>query len=288
MSELYACGFFVLVLLGYVCARILSNRRKLELRGREGLALSIHIKQLIDATQKHRGTSNAVIQGNEPLKSQLVALQAEIDQLINNPLSTLLMRFPQWQSFIDHWPRLKKHVSASELKPHYILRQHHMMIDGQLSLLDDVMRYYNMHQMMLDRYSRVSEICLDTLRAAEIVGQTRAVGSGICAKQQCEGADKISLDFLKIAISSRVDELCREIARVQNQQLIGPLKQLSLSIHNSVNKLVHTIERDVMVEGKTRVDVNAYFNISTQVIDELLKVFNLVVTYSSEHYSQVR
>lgn len=287
MNEMYAGGFaFILVV--YACGRVLATRKQIELRSREGLALSLHIKQLIEACQKHRGTSNAVIQGNSQLKPQLAALQAEIDQLITNRLSTLLARFPQWQSFIDHWPRLKKHVTASDLKPHLILRQHHVMIDGQLSLLDDVMRYYDMHQLMLDRCSRVSELCLDTLRAAEIVGQARAIGSGICAKQVCEGADKISLDFLKIAVRTRTDELCSELALVQNPQLVGPLKQFSRSIHDSVNKLVHTIESEVMSPGRTRVDSQAYFRVSTQVIEELLKVFNLVVTYSSEHYSQVR
>ena len=153
---------------------------------RTELAISqlVNLKQLIDLSQQHRGTSSAVCAGNASLVGKLTFLQQQIDQFILGAQNTEMQTLPQWQSFVDHWPRLKKQVLDRNLTPHQVIRQHNAMIEGQLSLFDDLSRLYNLHHFMLDNITRLSEICLDTLRAAEILGQMRAVGSTLCARGQ--------------------------------------------------------------------------------------------------------
>ncbi len=280
-------GGLTVVCLVFLMSRLAILRRQEQTRIEQGIILTIHLKRIIDSCQKHRGTSNAVSQGNVKLKSQLANLQGDIDRLITSADSRNLQRFPQWESFAEHWPRLKKHALAGDLKSHNLVRQHSLMIDGQLSLLDDVMRDHDLHRMMLDRCTRVSEICLDTLRVAETVGQTRAVGSGICARGVCEGADRIILDFLRISVQSTTNELVKEVNTIKNVDLHQPLQNASKSISDSVGKLIEMVEQQVLREGKLQVDSNDYFNLSTKAIDEVLKVFGIIIHYASQQHTRM-
>lgn len=280
-------GGLTVVCLIVIVSRLAVIRREEQARIEQGIVLTVHLKRIIDSCQKHRGTSNAVSQGNDKLKSQLVGLQGDIDRLIASGDSRQLMRFPQWESFAEHWPRLKKHALAGDLKSHNLVRQHSLMIDGQLSLLDDVMRDHDLHRMMLDRCTRVSEICLDTLRVAETVGQTRALGSGICARGVCEGADRIILDFLRISVQSTTNELVKQIHTIKNDDLHQALQQASASISDSISKLLNMVENRVLQEGKLQVDSNDYFNTSTRAIDEVLKVFGIIIYYASQQHTRM-
>ena len=286
MYPMFIGGVTVIGLL-FLFNRLALLRKQEQKRIEQGIVLTVHLKRIIDSCQKHRGTSNAINQGNAKLKPQLVNLQSDIERLINSTDSRLLQRFPQWESFAEHWPRLKKHALAGDLKSHNLVRQHSLMIDGQLSLLDDVMRDHDLHRMMLDRCTRVSEICLDTLRVAETVGQTRAIGSGICAHGTCEGADRIIIDFLRISVQNTTRELLKEINSIKNDDLHTNLQAAAKAINDSVSKLVDMVEKQVLKEGRLQIDTNDYFNISTRAIDEVLKEFGIIIHYASQQHTRM-
>jgi hypothetical protein len=286
MYPMFIAGFLFVGLFLLVYRQTTLNRRE-DTRIKDGLALTVHMKRIIDTCQKHRGTSNALLQGNEKVRAQLVSLQADIDALIASEESNNLKQFDQWASFIEHWPRLKKHALAGDLNSQNLVRQHSLMIDGQLSLLDDVMRAHDLHRMMLDRFTRISEICIDTLRVAETVGQTRAVGSGICAHGTCEGADKIILDFLRISVQATTSELIKEINGIKNNDLQSELQLASRSIDKTVGQLLSIIDKDVIKDGHISVDSNDYFGVATKAIDEVLKVFGIIIHYASQKQRQM-
>lgn len=286
MYPMFIGGVTVLGLI-FLFSRLALLRKQEQKRIEQGIVLTVHLKRIIDSCQKHRGTSNAINQGNAKLKPQLVNLQSDIERLIQSSDSRLLQRFPQWESFAEHWPRLKKHALAGDLKSHNLVRQHSLMIDGQLSLLDDVMRDHDLHRMMLDRCTRVSEICLDTLRVAETVGQTRAIGSGICAHGTCEGADRIIIDFLRISVQNTTRELLKEINSIKNDDLHTNLQVAAKAVNDSVSKLVEMVETQVLKEGRLQIDTNDYFNTSTRAIDEVLKVFGIIIHYASQKHTRM-
>jgi hypothetical protein len=107
MYPMFIAGFLFVGLFLLVYRQTTLNRRE-DTRIKDGLALTVHMKRIIDTCQKHRGTSNALLQGNEKVRAQLVSLQADIDALIASEESNNLKQFDQWSSFIEHWPRLKK------------------------------------------------------------------------------------------------------------------------------------------------------------------------------------
>jgi len=272
-----------LLIIGY--ARYLQLCWRKQKQTRQGLAAIIHLKSLIDSCQQHRGTSNAFCLGNHHLRPQLSALQTTINQAVADEKATFLTGFPQWQSFIEHWPRLQKHALAADLKSHQLVRQHNLMIDGQLLLLDDVARYYDLHHVMLDPVTRVSELCLDTLRAAETVGQTRAIGSGICARGRSEGTDAMMLEFLRVSVKSKTDELLRELSAIKNESLVSQFKLATESIKQHTAALLQIVEQQVLTGGEVTLDSRQFFTAASQPIEALMHVFNIIIEHTKKHHA---
>lgn len=247
----------------------------------------IRLKQLIDLSQKHRGISSAVCAGNASLAGTLTALQHEIDQFIFASANSDMQTLPQWMSFVDHWPRLKQQVQARKLTPHQVIRQHNAMIEGQLSLFDDLSRLYNLHHFMLDNITRLSGLCLDTLRAAETLGQMRAVGSTLCARGQCGGAETMMLTFQRLTANGRVGELLREMAGIRNKDLRAILAGQSDKIERDTLQLLHLIDQQVLIDGGITLSADAYFKTASQAIDTVLNVFSLIINYAADNHAKL-
>lgn len=254
---------------------------------RSGLMHLSRLQQLIMLCQQHRGTTNAVINGDNSLQPQLLNLQQQIDSFIKDPKNRALDAFPQWHSFLDHWPRLKQNVLNPNQKAFLLVRQHNVMIEGQLSLIDDVCRYYRLHHLMLDNMTRVSEICLDTLRVAETIGQVRAIGSGICSRGKADGADAIALEFLHRSVQGRTEELLRELQAIKNPQLRATLSTHLPLVREAITQLLALLEQDVLGKKQTQVAPSQYFTAATRPISAVLESFNIITQYAVNNYAKL-
>jgi len=250
-----------------------------------GLTLFTHIQKIMSLSQQHRGTSNAVLQGNDNLKPRLTALQRDLDKLISEGSEFNLTEFAQWESFSEHWPRLKVRSMNCDLEPKNLMRQHNMMIDGQLSLLDDIISYYGLSLLKLDDVTHVSQLCLDLLRVVETIAQARGLGSGVCAKGECTGVDQISLNFLKSSISGAENELFNELNSIDTLELSERFSSSSKRIKLGVENLVHAISTQVLTD-KTTINASDYFNLATKPIDDLLDIFDEVILYAFQKYTR--
>jgi hypothetical protein len=47
------------------------------------------------------------------------------------------------------------------------------------------------------------------------------------------------------------------------------------------------VEGDVMKDGQLHIDSNDYFNVSTRAIDEVLKVFGIIIHYASQQHTRM-
>jgi len=251
-----------------------------------GLSLLTYIQKVMALSQQHRGMSNAVLQGNDKLKRRLISLQTDLDQLMAAGSALNLTEFSQWESFSEHWPRLKKRAVNCELDPKNLIRQHNMMIDGQLSLLDDIISYYGLRVLKLDNTTHASELCLDILRVIETIAQARGLGSGICAKGECVGVDQISLNFLAASISASTSELINELNSIDNATLSDQFNASSALIKSGGDHLTYTMNKHVLVDGETTISASDYFNLASKPIDDLLDIFNAVVSYASTQYTK--
>jgi len=245
-----------------------------------GLALVVHIQKIISSCQQHRGISNAILQGNKTLKIQLISIQSQLDKLIAEGNTLGLNKFPQWESFVGHWPKLKIHSLNRDLTSQNLLRQHNVMVYGHLSLLDDLMSDYQLTWIMLGSSIHMSQLCIDTLKVVETIAQSRGIGAGICSKGECLGIDKISLGFLRISIIAPTNELLTEFAHVDNSLLQSQLKSSSKLIKEGVDNLIATIENKILIDGHINMDASEFFKMATQPIDALVTVYQNLVAHA--------
>lgn len=264
-----------------------QQRRDRGARFLRGIALTRYIKSLIDLSQKHRGSSNAVLSGNQELRGPLSQLQQEIEATAGRDISHSLKGFSQWQTFSEHWPRLRSHVNTGDLTSTQLIRQHNRLIEALLFLLDDVMRDYGLHQLMLDNVTRVSEVFLDTLRAAETVGQTRAVGAGICARGQAAGGEAILLNFLRISMQSQIQALTAELTSIRNIDLQNSLQSASADILQQTTELMRLLDEQVLNNEVVIVDAGDYFRKASQPLDALLAIFVIIIDYSARNHAKL-
>lgn len=275
------------VLLLIMAIRWRQQQRLQHQQVKSGLSHLSRLQQLLMLCQQHRGTSNAVVNGDQSMQSQLSDLQQQIDSFIRAPQSRQLDQFPQWQSFVDHWPRLRQNVLDSKQKAFLLVRQHNVMIEGQLSLIDDVCRHYRLHHLMLDNMTRVSEVCLDTLRVAETIGQMRAIGSGICSRGKVDGADAIALEFLHRSVRGRTEELLRELQAIKNPQLRAVLNQHLPLISSHTGQLLQLLEQEVLGKKITQLTPAKYFHTATRPISAVLDSFNTITQYAVNNYAKL-
>mgnify|MGYP003385550368 CR=1 FL=1 len=261
----------------------LSNKKKQAAKVKQGLALVVHIQKIISCCQQHRGISNAILQGNKTLKTQLISTQSQLDNLIAEGNVLGLNKFAQWDSFVDHWPKLKMHSLNRDLTPQNLLRQHNVMVYGHLSLLDDLMGYHELTWIMLGESIHMSQLCIDTLKVIETIAQSRGVGAGICSKGECLGIDKISLGFLRISIISPTNELLTELSQVDDSLLLSQLTSSSRVIREGVDNLIATIENKVLIDGRVDIDAADFFKMATLPIDALVTVYQNLVAHASRN-----
>jgi hypothetical protein len=278
LTFLLGVGLLILI----AVARYFYDKKHYSNEIKLGLNLLEHIQKLVLSCQQHRGLSNAVLQGDSSSKQQLLIVQQKIDGLIHDGNKIGFKNFAQWMSFADHWPRLKNHALNRDLASQNLVRQHNVMIEGHLSLMDEIVRYYNLHTIMLDRVTRMSGLCLDTLRVAETVGQTRALGAGVCARGTCSGVDKIALNFLRISLAATTEHLFEELGSVENKALHEQFKASSQSVKRSIDKLLSALDQYVLIEGNTQIESSEYFKIATKPIEELFSVYNMLLTYGQK------
>lgn len=258
----------------------LSKSKVHKNRTREGFELVVHTQKIISYCQQHRGISNAVLNGDKQLKRQLTSIQSQMDKLIGEGVEIGFTKFVQWDSFVEHWPRLKRHSLECTLPSQNLLRQHNMMVDGHMSLLDDVISYYELDWIMVSDSLHLSQLCVDTLKVIESIAQSRGIGAGLCSKGKCEGIDRLSLDFLRISIISPTNELLTELGHVADAELLSQLSISSSLIKEDVDSLLSTIESKLMIDGEINLDAAEFFVVATKPIQELVTVYDNLVAYA--------
>lgn len=173
----------------------LQRQRRLH-RYQQGLEAVRQLRQLITLFQRHRGLTTALLRApDEALQRQLNQVLAQLgpllQQLHQRPLVNALER---WQAAREHWLRLSgRH---HDLSVSINLAQHNQLIQSLLYLLEDVALSAGLPRLSQGSTLDLGLLWRDLLPAAELIGQARALGSGVAAAGSCGSGERIRLRFL--------------------------------------------------------------------------------------------
>ena len=258
---------------------------------REGLHLIKYLQKVIVLAQQHRGMTNTLMQGNESLKPEMLAVQTALDHLASNKsrknarIKTQLKVFPEWKLAAKTWPKLRDHSLSGDWPVHTLFREHNVLIARLLTLLEDITQHYQLHELMLDRVTHALTVCVHTLRAAEHIAQLRGMGSGVSASGVVGESDKLMLDYLRNTVEESTDLLFGELGQIASPFLKKQLAMSVQSIRDSLNNLLNFIDQMMDDQVQSNMTTKQFFNMATTPIDGLLVVFNLILNTITEQYA---
>lgn len=220
---------WIMILLLILSVGLLVNNliqhRQHKKQWQKGLDLFCYVQRVIELIQQHRGLANARYVSGEGFESQLGEIQQQLAQLLRQQAGQELARFEAWQSFSDHWPKLRESTNLTRLTAVQSMRQHSALIESQFYLMDDLAQHYGLYKIKLDDMSHMYSLCVDTLRTAETIAKARGVGTGLCGYYDNLAADAIALRFIKRDLSLSSEQLSSELMAVKNQSLLSYFKQ---------------------------------------------------------------
>lgn len=231
-----------------------SRQRRLAMaQFAQGLAYVKALRVLLTHIQQHRGLTTGFLSGNRELSGDIAQLEKRIagDLQELKALGSWLKNNSLWLNILDHWSRLSRRYSENDINEN--LRQHNLLISHLMYLIDDVAEAHRLQRKVAQ--ANEPEDWRELLVIAEVIGQARALGTGVAAQGQCTSVQRIQLYHL-----------CHKI----EQHLQQPLPD---TIRVAVKQLLACIQSD-MVLDRPVISAQDYFKLASSSLDQVLKLFD--------------
>ena len=237
-----ATGLLLIVLFRRGRSRRLLNRQ------RKGVGLLMDITRLLVLTQRHRGSSYGVINGDNSLRDTVFSIEQEMARAISTlqSLGENGRQQEHWLAFADHWTRLQRNNLTLEAENN--LAQHNHLINVLLYLLEDVAESCCLNEAC---GGAQEYIWRDLPRTAELIGQARVLGAGIMASGNKDSVHKIRMRFVR----SRLEDFLTHGGE-NNEKL---------------QELMRVIDQQILQENPQTMTAKAYFELSSQAMEPFFR-----------------
>jgi hypothetical protein len=236
----------------------------------DGLVNIANVKSLIGLVQKHRGLSSAKLNGDMAKTAELATIERSIRHVINDLTNTKVATNSRWLSFYDHWTRLTN--LTSDIDPDNNFKQHTKMISNLLYILEDEAESSHLNSLSIPSMPNIGYVWRELVVSTEIIGQSRAIGTGVATVGNCSSVDKIRLSFLEQHITKTCKVTLSKLPfldnySVQHQELLSVAQKQMAS-------LINTIEYELIQKESVAISANDYFNLATNTITAIDHIFN--------------
>jgi len=237
---------------------------------RGGNAAVESISRLVQRVQQHRGLSAALLNGNEVMREQRAAKEAEIGdalKLVGKDLTQPLSASDTWKQIGDEWERLRSEGLQKTAAENFTA--HTELIDKILGFNIDIADETSLtFDPDVDTYYLVDTTLTKLPLALERLGQLRARGTSILTKKQISEQQKIEISSQIAEINYALRSLRLNLDKAARYhtdaapKLRGAAEKLG-SESAKVTKLV----RDDIIGGVFATVPKDYFDLTTAVID---------------------
>lgn len=259
----------VLLVLGIAGLRWRHHRRWLQRRQEAGLAWCKTLLLLIMQVQQHRGLASAVLNGDSSLIARLQDKQHDIQRLWRE-LSALPHEFEVGREGLDdddidllkgRWQRLL--LDLPGLTAFESMTQHTALIGTLMVWLRGI---GESSLAITEERAELVALLVDRLPAlSEILGQTRASGSGAAAQGALNPLTRVRLNYLIQRINLLMGQT--QAAVLQPQFRIAPgVHRDWRTLQARVTDLRQCLEEAIM-HGRIALPPAHYFELATMAID---------------------
>jgi hypothetical protein len=236
-----------------------------------------NLKNLLIATQKTRGLTNAYLNGNTENMLLIYGTRSDMKRAIGKMESTSLATDPVISNRATSISKalIKLNNKAFKMSAPDTFEKYTEQIEEILMLAQTVSQ--RTAGSLNDFGKDASTVMMETmLPLTEYVGRLRGYGSGVAARNKVEKADIEKI----FALSTEVKRLNSDLSEQMNQLMTNysskfPKKISSevAAVNDAVKKYTALAEKKLL-KSPQDVDPDEYFDAGTDVIDLIIKVYN--------------
>lgn len=261
---------YLMVLIASLCIVLVAFSRPWRRRSEAGRSLLDTLsacRTLLTLTghfQQHRGMSSAWLSGDRSFVDKLAGKASEIEVLLDSlrPIALSENARPHpcitpndLKLFRFKWGQLREKLS--DLSVEQSIAQHTYLIDQLLQWLGAIGEA-RLEPMVAGRCSRtiVRNFVTRLPALTECLGQARAVGMTVAARQGCSAVARVRLMFL----IARAEALMSQAADGQD---------LGHGASTAVPHMARLVRSQMLLSSGVNVGVQEYFDVATRAIDSV-------------------
>jgi twitching motility protein PilJ len=246
-----------------------------------GLEYVTPLRSLLEHIPQHRGTANAVLNGDASLIPQLESIEPLIEAdlkaigAVDARMGQRLQTTAPFTAISRDWRELKKQVLTLPPKESFArhtqliadVLQHFKLVGDRTALTTD---------QDLDTYylsnSLLSEITLGT----EYMGQLRGFGSGLAARGRVTPEERSNVQYLVRIVKNASDNIQRNMAAVfrYNPRLEGELSSDVDTAIKASDKFTKIADSELVKPLNITTEAKPYFDSGTQAISAYFVVYD--------------
>ncbi|MBP75526.1 MAG: hypothetical protein CMK85_03740 [Pseudomonadales bacterium] len=262
----------VLVLVGWGVS--VHYRRRRERKALLSVLAQIRVlRQLVEQVQRHRGLSYGVMSGERSLEARRWSVHQQVNQLFETCqlYQPSLHWHGSWHDALACWTQLKE--GREEQDPESMLLIHNEMIRNLLATVQGLAERHDL--VCLGRLAPQADgLWLELLRNTEIVGQSRAIGTGIAANRQNQAGARAKL----AALAAQLREQCYAVlARLASDPELRSLVDHPVrAAEDALDVLLERISA-LLDSPEPGIDSAGYFQTATQALSAQLLLVDMLL-----------
>ena len=253
--------------------RHVRKREETEQR-RQAIAHIFLLRQLLEQLQRHRGLSFGVMSGEHALEARRWSVHQQLLRLLRNigHYEASLYWYDSWHQTRDLWQKIEAgfdHHTAAHL-----LLLHNQMTASLLQTIEALASRFDL--VCLGRLALQAEgIWLELLHNIELVGQSRALGTGIAANRQNL---PIWRDRLQILSAQIQEQAYAALARLISDPELRDLVSSSVrEAEDALDILLDRIRSILESQKGPKVHSVEFFQVATRAISAQLQLVDLLL-----------
>lgn len=240
----------------------------------------VALNRVIQLTQVHRGTSAAMLSGNQVLEARRPALRdavvkamAEVDAALNHAGASERLR-AQWGEARQRWLAVEQGVASRQLKAPDSTRLHTQLIAGELLLTDGLLAEFGLSlDSGRDTNFLIQASLVNMPWLAENLGVMRAMGSGFLSQGVLPPEGRATLQALRKRVVELQGDMFRNLKRATDA---NPALQVALgakaeSGRAAVDKTLQLADQGLINAAEFKLSGADYFDDFTRTIDGLFE-----------------
>ncbi len=261
-----------LMLLAIVYLWCLYTRKKAAMTSRarssHGIKLLALLRTLLEHIPQHRGSANALLNGDSNFRNKVSDLQKAIQSDIQNVNHAFTNQTP---SLIDRWQHIKSAWGnlihkLNTLSPEESFEIHSDIINQLIYLMQDISNLCLSNSS--SKTQETANLCFHQLPIViELCGQARGIGMGAIAHGKPTTATRIKLTFLH-------ERLASELKAIAGQHS----SEFDQTSQTNTHHFLTTIKQEILDSEKTSITPTAYFEQGSKAIMAGLSIMDRFIT----------